>query len=264
MFTRFNLELNEELEVDVEKFKQENLKIKKDVEEVLNKYINNDGSIDGDGLREEWFPKIDVDVFISHSHNDEDTAIKLGAWLYKNFGLKSFIDSFVWGSADKLLSTIDKKYCMNKPGSYDYEKRNFSTSHIHMMLSIALGMIMQKAETVIFLNTSESISAEDTINKTNSPWIYYEIFSANIIEKMIPKRYEQEIKSINEHYEFSQKKEKLSIKYELDLSKFIKINNSDLKIWKSQYVPKEHPLDILYKNKGIIKIKEEALYESKS
>lgn len=239
MFTRFNLELNEELHV-------------------------NDGSIDGDGLREKWFPKIDVDIFISHSHNDEDTAIKLGAWLYKNFGLKSFIDSFVWGSADKLLSTIDKKYCMNKPGSYDYEKRNFSTSHVHMMLSIALGMIMQKAETVIFLNTPESISVEDTINKTTSPWIYYEVFSANIIEKMIPKRYEKKIKIINEHYEFSQKKDKLNIKYELDLSKFIKLDSSDLEIWKSQYVEEEHPLDTLYKNKGIIKIKEEELYENKS
>lgn len=264
MFTRFNLELNEELEADVEKFKQDNIKIKEEVEEVLNTYINNDGSIDGDRLREEWFPKIDVDVFISHSHNDEDIAIKLGAWLYKNFGLKSFIDSFVWGSADKLLSIIDKKYCMNKSGNYNYEKRNFSTSHVHMMLSIALGMIMQKAEVVIFLNTSESISVEDTINKTNSPWIYYEVFSANVIEKVIPKRYEKELKSIKDHYEFSQKKEELNIKYELDLSKFIRLDGSDLQTWKNKHVKKEHPLDTLYKNKGIIKIKEEVMYENKS
>ena len=74
----------------------------------------------------------------------------------------------------------------------------------------------------------------------------------------------KKIKIINEHYEFSQKKDKLNIKYELDLSKFIKLDSSDLEIWKSQYVEEEHPLDTLYKNKGIIKIKEEELYENKS
>lgn len=93
----------------------------------------------------------------------------------EKFGLVAFIDSCVWGSADKLLKKVDERYCKQYYINYfDYEKRNFSTSHIHMMLSIALAKIMKNCEAIFFLNTEESICTEDIINnKTYSPWIYF-------------------------------------------------------------------------------------------
>ena len=56
-------------------------------------------------------------------------VIALNGWLYESFGIKSFIDSSVWGYANDLLKLIDDAYCLNLEGtnkSYNYEKRNYS------------------------------------------------------------------------------------------------------------------------------------------
>lgn len=250
MFSMFNLRLNNELDIDTKWIKENNKKIKSDIDKVIERYIGENGVIDGASLEKEWFPDIKVDVFISHSHNDEEEAIKLAAWLYENFKLTSFIDSFVWGSSDKLLKKIDSMYCKQDSGYYDYEKRNFSTSHVHMMLSIALGKVMHKSETIIFLNTSKSISTEETINNsTYSPWIYSEIFTANIIEKIPPKRYK---KVSTGKFELSEEQKSLSIKHTLELDKFIDLNYRDLQLWRNSYDGKQYPLDVLYQNKGCI------------
>jgi hypothetical protein len=65
--------------------------------------------IDGSKLINDWFPSYKADVFISHSHNDSRTAKRLAIWLKKEFGLTTFLDSIVWGSANDLL----KKLIMN-------------------------------------------------------------------------------------------------------------------------------------------------------
>src|SRR5438309_1285086 len=65
------------------------------------------GKVDGSEMQDHWFPKIEADVFISHSHTDELAAIELAGWLKDQFGLNSFIDSCVWGHADELLKQVD-------------------------------------------------------------------------------------------------------------------------------------------------------------
>lgn len=67
------------------------------VQLVLKKFLLSDGSIDGSRMQENWFPQIEADIFISHSHQDEGLAIALAGWLYEKFRLVSFIDSCVWG-----------------------------------------------------------------------------------------------------------------------------------------------------------------------
>lgn len=66
---------------------------------------------------------------------------------------------------------------------FDYDKRNYSTSHVHMMLSIALTSMIDACETVFLLNTPQSISLEEDIKKeqTSSPWIYHELSTANVM-----------------------------------------------------------------------------------
>jgi len=76
----------------------------------LGKYLMNDGnSIDANLIAEHLFPKMNYDVFISHSYNDQDMAIQLAHELEKK-GVNAFVDSVVWGSSYELLSAIDNKY----------------------------------------------------------------------------------------------------------------------------------------------------------
>ncbi|MFC0476256.1 hypothetical protein ACFFHF_13535 [Robertmurraya beringensis] len=125
---------------------------KRIIEEELKKFLLNDGSLDGTEMQNSWFPQINADIFLSHSHNDKEKAIALAGWINATFGLTVFIDSCVWGSADALLRIIDDEYCKNVDSpTYSYEKRNFSTSHVYMMLSSALTMMIDKTECVIFL-----------------------------------------------------------------------------------------------------------------
>lgn len=153
-----------------------------------------DNKIDGSKLINDWFPSYEAQVFISHSHLDARTAKRLACWLKNTFNLTTFIDSTIWGSADELLNRIDNKYSVlrkDKDGTttYNYKTRNYTTSHVHMMLSTALVDIMNSTECIIFLNTPASLAVNEVKDqKTNSPWIYNELKIASIIEKNIPAR----------------------------------------------------------------------------
>lgn len=79
---------------------------------MLDKVTDKNGIINGSELRDNIFPieKDECfDVFISYSHNDEETAYALYKYL-KDKGLHVFLDSIVWYSADKLQYEIDKQY----------------------------------------------------------------------------------------------------------------------------------------------------------
>lgn len=141
------------------------------------------GIIDGKTLQNYVFPTGEVDdfdVFISYSHDDTELAKKFCSYLYEICGLKVFLDYYVWKSADNLLKKIDDKYCMTRDGKhYIYGRRNFSTSHIHAMLSMAILDIINKTECCIFIDSNHSIHMDNlsNTNKTRSlsPWLYEEL-----------------------------------------------------------------------------------------
>ncbi len=87
------------------------------------------------------------------------------------------MNEVIWGSADKLLKAIDDEYCISdiNEDTYDYKKRNLSTSHVHAMLSVAMFDAIDKADVVFFINTENSVpEIENSINIGNhtlSPWI---------------------------------------------------------------------------------------------
>lgn len=63
-----------------------------------------------------------------------------------------------------MLRQIDDKYCRNKTGdTYNYDRRNYSTSHVHMMLSTALTEMMNISECIMFFNTPNSVSVVDDL-----------------------------------------------------------------------------------------------------
>lgn len=155
-------------------------------------YIDGD-KINGKELKEKWFPKVEADVFLSHSHKDEKTIIALAGFLHEVFHIKSFIDSTVWGYANDLQKLIDEKHCLSdnpNRGKYDYNKRNYSTSHVHLMLNTALLEVLDETECVIFVETPNSIQhVKETVEKgTYSPWIYSELNLINYLRTKLPER----------------------------------------------------------------------------
>lgn len=214
------------------------------IEEDLGKFALSQDTLDGDAIMSNWFPKIQADIFISHSHADEKYVITLAGFLNKKFGLRSFIDSCVWGSSVELLKEIDNRFCSTgRPGSYSYEKRNYSTSHVHMMLSISLMKMIDQTECLFFINTPNSLNTEELIEATNSPWIFAEIaLSQSLRRKSKEEHRKRFIKSRRESAEnFSN-----IAAYRLNTLHLKEITKDTFKQWCEKYDDTKHGLDILY------------------
>jgi hypothetical protein len=238
---------------------------KSEVETKIKSFVKTNGNLDGDKMQANWFPQISADVFISHSHADKKLAIAFSQWLYDNFGLETFIDSCIWGYADDLLKIIDNEYCVNNYKSnggktYSYEKRNYSTSHVHMMLSTALSMMIDKTECIIFLNTPNSITPNDVINgdngTTKSPWIYSEIAMTRLIRQKQIEDYRE--KRLTESFSTGKKIQDttLTIEYAIDKDHLNRLTTDNLNDWYNKWLYdgkkysddcKIHALDKLYK-----------------
>lgn len=236
-------------------------KSKSEVQKCLEEFIRNDGCIDGSQIKEHWFNVQRTDVFLSHSHKDLEEVKCFAGWLKHVFGLTSFIDSCTWGYCDDLLKQIDDKYCkFENSNSYDYTLRNYSTSHVHMMLSTALTEMMDRCECVIFFNTPNSISISSEISKrkneesaTLSPWIYHELSMTSMLRVTPPEREG----AILEHTYMEFAKSELNVKYDVNklLKGMITLTDSDLLDWKNSYNGKNYQysnaFDCLYNIMGI-------------
>lgn len=261
MYRGFNLKLiwdvnyYDQFTENGKKIFESNLKI---VKNTLNNFALDDGKLDGSKMQQNWFPKVHADIFISHSHKDRDMAIALAGWLKFTFGIDVFIDSCIWGYSDDLLKIIDKKYCYKtKTNTYDYNLRNHSTSHVHMMLSTALTMMIDNSECLFFLNTPNSISMANIVSKTESPWIYNEIAMTKLLRQKSPSRIQAQESYVSEGSAIN---EQLNIQYDLDLSHLTDINTDTLNLWSSNYLKKDaytaevnRSLDELYLLKPINK-----------
>lgn len=217
-----------------------------EVSKVLDKFILSDGIIDGSALQDNWFPMMNFDIFISHSHTDQDIALALAGAL-ESLSLTCFIDSAIWGHADNLLRLIDEKYCYNKTNNtFDYTVRNATTSHVHMMLSNALFRMIDNTECLFFINSEKSVKVEGVIDKTRSPWIYAEIAASQIVRKIKPRREleKSETKAFSEQRNLN---ESISIDYKINLGHLITLQVNDLISWiKNCDTTKQHALDTLY------------------
>lgn len=111
----------------------------------------------------------------------------MAGWLDEVCHVRAFVDSYIWAYSNKLLEKLDNKYCVKERDgdhtTYSYEKRNNSTSHVHMMLNTALEKMIDKSECLFFVNTPNSIDIADTmkIGATLSPWIFSELSLSQIV-----------------------------------------------------------------------------------
>lgn len=175
--------------------------------EDLSAYVLDADTIDAQTVIRNIFPHQNVDIFISHSHEDRDLATQLAIDLKEKLGIIAFVDSSVWGSADELLKKIDDKHCWDAGlGSYRYSDRNRSTAHVHMILATALQQMIDRADTLFFLNTNKSLSTKHSVvsnEKTLSPWIHMELmFSSMVRTKSRPSlEHKRMLDSVNEAVE---------------------------------------------------------------
>lgn len=247
MYRGYNLDLNWNSSFD-DKYYDEGFKLfnsdKKIVQETLDGFTLNNGKLDGTKIKENWFPLMeDYEVFISHSHGDEKRAIAFAGWLFKTFQIRAFVDSCLWGYVDDLLWLLDKKYCYKEEtNTFDYKLRNYSTSHVHMMLSTALTMMIDNAECLFFLNTPNSITVSGVVNKTDSPWIYSEIAAIRMLRKKTPIRRRTVLLSKG-----GEINEDLRVQYEVDLSDLFDINVDTISNLLGKQLKGKQVLDELYK-----------------
>ena len=247
MYRGFKIEpfrfINREDHIECEKIGRAIFKdyIKK-TEESLDKFVlENDGVLNGTAIQSHWFPVIEnnFDVFISHSHNDERIAFAFAGWLKENFGLISFLDKYVWASADGLIRKLDE---LNQPNSlsFDYKARNMSTSQVHAMLTTAIFHMIDNCECFFFLKTDKSVPVKNIM--TFSPWIYLEVGVSAVIEKHRNKNRMAVYSKANENADFS------SVGMELDDSHLQIIDADDLNEWSFKYTTKndKDPLQIIY------------------
>lgn len=170
---------------------QQFAKIEEDIHKALDKYLSIDGEISGQKIMDDYFPLVNADIFISHSHKDIQLAKWLANWLYDKFKIVSFVDSMIWGYSGELLKKIDETYCKNKnENTYSYSLRNSSTAYVYMMLAVSLMKMMNKCTCLFFINTDQSIRISEIDNKreTFSPWIFYELDVFHKLEKRVQKQ----------------------------------------------------------------------------
>lgn len=230
------------------------------VKESLDEYYVKENILDGQKLMDEWFPKINAHIFLSHSHADKDFVYSMAGFLYKEFGLLSFIDSVVWGYADELLRQVDQHCYDSVSKTYNYSMRNKTTSNIYLMLNNALYNMIDCTECIIFINTPNSVKkiSEVLRDVTYSPWIYSELNLINKVRKIKPNRsivkgFEKRSYTLNESVT-----ESLQIAHDIStqLEALNKLEFHDISILlRKRYSlgrtqPAEFYLDCLYENKG--------------
>jgi len=210
--------------------------------------------LSAEDIMSNWFPEIEADIFLSHSHKDEELIFSLAGFLKKELNLKVFIDSAAWGYSDDLLKKIDDTYCLNNnKNTYSYEKRNKSTSHIHMMLLVSLVKMINKCECLFFINTPSSFKPSETITNegiTTSPWIYSELYLSSIIKTITPNRLK--IKAYDSsagNLSFESLDEALRIDYDIKIDHLEGLTLNSLIQWKNLFQNKaiQNALDLLYK-----------------
>lgn len=141
------------------------------------------GTINGNEIENLWFPKNELpkfQVFLSHSHNDEALAMTIAEILQERLHINVFIDSLVWGFRDNLIDLLYQNISLNK--SLGSKEIYLSIcAHVDCMLTKSLIEMMDSCECLLFLNTPTSVSAEGSVKRTHSPWIYAELEASRFL-----------------------------------------------------------------------------------
>lgn len=162
-------------------------KKKKEIKDRLKAYPFPENEVDLSKVMNDWFPVKKWDIFLSHSHNDDDEkkSIAISCYLREKFQLECFVDSCTWGYADTLIEKM-KEYCIAKEQN-DKGFYNAIMTHVHIMLNSALMKTMQSATAFLFLQTNNSLEKKHMTadDWTYSSWIYSELCMSRVMSDIL-------------------------------------------------------------------------------
>ncbi|MFJ7007933.1 hypothetical protein [Pseudomonas putida] len=247
----FNLSINTgQYPVDFTKVNIYKSANQKRVDDLAQLMIDED-TFDASLILNSLFPTLSADIFLSHSSRDANEAIQIALELQEKCGLRVFVDSCIWGSIYDLLKAIDNKYCRREGQTiYDYDERNRSTAHVHMILTTALQRMIDQTDTIIFMNSDQSISLKHSVDekeKTLSPWIHMELNFSTLVRRrsrqsavIVNKR------ALNEVYAG----ESFNVAHEAPTGHLTSITESDFRKWMLQAsaLKGSKAIDLLYSN----------------
>ena len=194
---------------------------------VIKPALSKDKIWDGNGVSELNFPRQigKRHIFISHSHGDIEIVKKLAFAIEQEFEVECFIDSMVWNNMNDLICFFDDNYSLNDAKTaYSYSKRNYSTAHVHTMLSMALLEMINDCECFLFVGSENSTLQlqrfKNDEKATLSPWIYAENTFVNLVKPIIPRWLYPELNLFSGGIGRIDEDRKLNIAYRLDLSTF--------------------------------------------
>lgn len=190
------------------------------LKEVVKSITNDEQGINQQGIYEQgikvkeisdnFFKKIECNIFLSHSHEDINKVIKLAIFLEKEYRCKVFIDSIFWENIYDLLKEFDNIYCKDD-GNFDYQKRNCMTSNFFIILNTALHKMIEISDYFFFLETKQSTTKNRYLT---SPWIFSELSFATQVSRRKPEN------KLFENYIRNQ--EKISLEAQKKIEKIIK------------------------------------------
>lgn len=234
---------------------------------IIGKALLKDGVWDGDGVRELNFPtQIDKrHIFISHSHDDIDVVKRFAYLLECEFGVRCFIDSMIWHNMPDLIKNFDEVYSWNSDKTrYSYKKRNYSTAHVHTMLSTALLEMINNCECFLFIGSDNSTiglrAFRDNETATLSPWIYAENTFVNHVKPIIPEWLLHRLNCFSGGIGRVDEDRRLNIAYKLDLSSFHTLSSDYLLRMCNEEIKETDFLRCLYEDSGVLKQLKPLLY----
>lgn len=228
----------------------------------LSDFFDSENNIVTLDLIDKWFHGDKYDVFLSHSHSDEQIALRIQKFLKENFDLRTFVDSQAWFYMDKLIKKLDEHFCkeieIGKDGTervyYNYDLRNVTTAHVHNMLSVALNRMMNSCECIFFLNTENSMPRvinKETKSNTYSSWIYSEINNLRTLRLHQPRQTKEiSLENYSGHVVAKDSAHPpMKFVYNIDISFLRELTKNDFRKWvekKNSSDSETHALDILY------------------
>lgn len=150
-------------------------------------------SFSGNEIEGLCFPHLDFDIFISHSHDDEQIALEFAGLMKNWFGINAFVDSCAWNYRDKIIQRIGRIVCNERSlTAKEYLDLYVSVaSCVDCMLNKALIGMIDECECLFFLNTPNSIASSGLGSVTYSAWIYAELEASRVVERKVSRRRRQ-------------------------------------------------------------------------
>lgn len=245
MFAPYNLIIDDnEKDEFMKKFGFQNFKsyentLNQVIEDKISYFDSEKNILNGTKIQEDWFPSLNFNIFISHSHRDHNLAVALANFIESKTSLKVFVDGMVWKNADVLQHKLDNKFSRIGTNLYSYRKVLATTSNVNAILSMAIMKIMDKTDVVFLLNTKNSVITFNNIaDKTLSPWLFEEwLFTQKLVKtkhtRKIRKTAALEARNINFAYDLPA------------INDYTKLTINDLLRWISRCDTKPYSYDKL-------------------